>query len=467
MSNEITISWGISPSVGATYNVYRGTASGNESNTPYATGITNPTPLALSSVAASVGNQATYTGTITGGASNAFAGISVTISGFANSPSNGAFVVNSSTATTITVTNSFALAETVSASALLSPYYTDIGVVSGGMYSYEITAVVNAVESVDSVELLVGPVPFAPTPLPSRFGRASSFVVLGAAGVTNTGTSTADGDVGTYPNASITGFGPPSSISGAFHGADFVAQNAQNDAQAAYTDASTRAGATVLSASSFDLTSSNLAPGVYSIGSTAALSGAMTLNAGGNPAATWIFQIGTSLTVAASASMVLTNGAQANNVFWAVGSAATIGASALVVGNVVAQAGVTVGANSTVNGRLVSTTASVTLISDVVDLILSASLAVYTHNTIFNEGQVVYASGNDTYQQVVTAGTSGPTTPNFQSTFGATTVDGSELTWVVINPALAQVLVSLPPSPPNVPPPPPSAPTNIHLASES
>jgi hypothetical protein len=185
-------------------------------------------------------------------------------------------------------------------------------------------------------------------------------------------------------------------------------------------------------------------------------------NGGGNPNAVWIFQIGTSLTTSTSSTMLLINGAQANNIFWAVGSAATLGATSLCVGNVVAEATVSVGNGAVVNGRLISLTAAVTLIGDDIDLLLTASLSFNADLTAYTAGQVIYDEVSHSYQQVIVGGTSGSPRPAFSATVGVTTQDGS-VTWVCINPALALLLVSLPPSAPNLPPAPPSAPTNPRI----
>ncbi len=129
-----------------------------------------------------------------------------------------------------------------------------------------------------------------------------------------------------------------------------------------------------------NLANLTLAPGVYTSasGSFKMEGGNLTLDAQGNANAVWVFQMATTLTVggpgaAAPQSVILTNGAQAKNVYWQVGSAATInaGGGGTMVGTIISQAGVTIStagnaAVSTLNGRAVSLGASVTMVNTVI-----------------------------------------------------------------------------------------------------
>ncbi len=463
MAHEITVSWDASATPGATYNIFRGSAPGNESPTPYATGIAQDAPSALSAVAATVNGVAVYTGTIFNGANDALAGMEITITGFANSVNNGTHRCTLSSATSLTLVNASAVAESASASAQPRPYFTDTNVIQGKVYVYEITSVVQGVESLDSVEIVSPPVPFEPTPSAVDVALASSFEVLAGSTVTNTGQSTIAGDVGVSPGTSITGFDPPTVFAGVLHSNDFVAQAAQRALTAAYNDAAGRAGAVTLTG---DIGGQTLTPGVYNSASSLAITGVLTLDAQGNPDAVWIFQIGSTLTTAVSNSVVeLINGAQAQNVFWQVGSSATLNGGTYFSGTIMAQASITANANVNVNGRLLARTGAVTLDADSIQMFLGAALAIYAPNTFYSYGTIVFDCVSQTYQQVAVEGTSGATRPTFSSVIGQTTQDGTIL-WVSLDPPLVVVTAGLPPSPPNTAPAPPAGPTNPQISSE-
>jgi len=204
------------------------------------------------------------------------------------------------------------------------------------------------------------PEPVPPPPL----GVASTFAVLGASTVTNTGASVLTGDLGVSPGAAITGF-PPGIFTGVEHDADATAAAAQVAATAAYTQAQATVPVTA------DLTGMNLGgltlpPGTYSFDTSAQLTGTLILDAQGNPNAVWIFQIGSTLTTASASNVILINGAVPGNVTWAVGSSATLGTTTAFQGNIIAQASISLTAGATVLGSLFALTGAVTLISNVV-----------------------------------------------------------------------------------------------------
>ena len=205
----------------------------------------------------------------------------------------------------------------------------------------------------------------APVPL----GSACSFGILGATPVvSNLGPTNVTGDVGIWPAASITGF-PPGTITGSFHAGDAVAMTAQGDLTTAYDYAAAAAGGAVLPA---DIGGQTLAPGVYKTTSaqpSLGITGDLTLDGGGDSNAVWIFQIVSSLTTAATNSQViLTNSATAQNVFWQVGSSATLGTTTTFAGTIMAQASVTLGTGATLNGRALARTGAVTLLSNPVNV---------------------------------------------------------------------------------------------------
>ncbi len=199
------------------------------------------------------------------------------------------------------------------------------------------------------------------SPGAANLGRATGMAVLGASTVTNTGNTVLTGDLGLFPGTSVTGF-PPGTLSGHEHIADAYASGAQTDAQAAYTNLAGRPGAINESGNVLGTggTVPMLTAGVYSFTSSAQLTGALTLH--GSATDVFIFQIGTTLTTASSSSVVLTGGALPQNVFWQVGSSATLGTSTAFQGTIIAQASITVngGVGASVNGELIALTGAVT-----------------------------------------------------------------------------------------------------------
>jgi len=195
-------------------------------------------------------------------------------------------------------------------------------------------------------------------------GSACSFGILAGSTVTNVaGTATTvSGDVGVSPGTAITGFGSPASITGAFHSNDSVAQTAQLDLTTAYNNAAGAAGGAVLVA---DIGGLTLPPGVYKTTSaqpSLGITGNLTLDGKGDPNAVWIFQIVSTLTTASTNSQViLINGASSHNVFWQVGSSATLGTTTTFAGTIMAQASITLTTGATLNGRALARTGAVTL----------------------------------------------------------------------------------------------------------
>jgi cell division septation protein DedD len=193
-------------------------------------------------------------------------------------------------------------------------------------------------------------------------GAAGSFAVLAGAGVTNTGPTTVNGDVGTFPTTTVTGAGSMT-INGTNHGGDGVTQQAQTDLVTAYNNAAAQGPTNPIVA---DLGGQSLSPGVYNSASSIGLTGALTLNAGGDPNAVFVFQAGSALTTASASSVVLVNGAQSCNVFWQIGSSATLGTGSTFRGTVIALQSITVTTGVTVDGRVLARNGAVTLDTDTI-----------------------------------------------------------------------------------------------------
>jgi ice-binding like protein len=189
-------------------------------------------------------------------------------------------------------------------------------------------------------------------------GSASAFAVLGASTVTCTNLSSVTGDVGVSPGTAITGFAPSCAITGTVHAGDAVAAQAHADLATAY--GALGAAACEHNLTGQDLGGQTLAPGVYCFNTTVGLTGALTLDGGGDSHATWIFQIGTAITTGTSSSVVMAGGGNAGNVFWHVGSSATIAIGTAFQGNVLASASITLVSGSTLFGRALAVNAAVT-----------------------------------------------------------------------------------------------------------
>ena len=191
---------------------------------------------------------------------------------------------------------------------------------------------------------------------------ADSFAVLAGAGVTNTGPTTVTGDVGTYPTTTIVG-ASSMTIGGTNHAGDAVTQGAKNDLVTAYNNAAGQGPTNPVAA---DLAGLTLTPGVYNSASSLGLSGALTLNGGGDPNAVFIFQAGSTLTTSSGSTVNLINGAQSCNVFWQVGSSATLGTGSTFRGTVIALTSITVTTGVTVDGRVLARNGAVTLDTDTI-----------------------------------------------------------------------------------------------------
>src|SRR5579872_6839318 len=208
---------------------------------------------------------------------------------------------------------------------------------------------------------------------PILLGSASSYAVLGEAGVTNTGPSLIFGNVGgSTGTPAVTGFPPGSVVAPGM----VLTGNSTvfSDATAAYNSAQGMAGAVNLTGQTLGVgLGNNLVGGVYAFTSSAALNGALMLDAGGSNTASWIFQIGSTLTTASASSVQVYNAASSGpfsgSITWAVGSGATLGTSTVFQGTIISQAASVLNTGATIGcGRVISLAAAVTLDSNVVSM---------------------------------------------------------------------------------------------------
>jgi hypothetical protein len=189
--------------------------------------------------------------------------------------------------------------------------------------------------------------------LPVPLGSAANFGVLAGSTVTNTGATLVTGSLGVSPGSAVTGF-PPGTVNGAMHLADPTSAQAQTDLTTAYTNAAGRPAGTTVAG---DIGGQTLTPGVYTSSSTLGITGNLTLTGAG----VFIFQIGSGLTTASGSQVILAGGATADNIFWQVGSSATLGTTSIFYGDILAQASITENTGAVLNGRALARTGAVTL----------------------------------------------------------------------------------------------------------
>jgi ice-binding like protein/PEP-CTERM motif-containing protein len=190
-------------------------------------------------------------------------------------------------------------------------------------------------------------------------GTAAGFGVLGASTVTNTGPSVVFQDLGLSPGTSITGFGP-GIVLGTIHNNDAVAAQGQADALTAYNFFSGLAPTQNLTGE--DLGGQTLDAGVYKFDSSAQLTGALTLDFQGVSNSIIVFQIGSTLTTASASSIVIVNSGTNNQVYFQVGSSATLGTGTDFYGTIIADQSITLTTGADITcGRAIALNAAVTM----------------------------------------------------------------------------------------------------------
>ena len=243
--------------------------------------------------------------------------------------------------------------------------------------------------------------PGSATP-PVSLGTAADFAVLAGSTVTNTGATTINGDVGLSPGTSVTGF-PPGDVNGTIHAADSVAAQAKTDLTTAYNDA---AGRPTTNTVPVELGGTTQTPGVYdSPAGTFGITGTLTLDAQGDPNAVFVFKAASTLITASASSVNLVNGARSANVFWLVGSSATLGTYSILRGNVLALASITVTTGVNVDGRVLARTAAVTLDTDTITRPVTVEQPVNTTTSLTSSANPVAADQPVTFTATVAAQT--------------------------------------------------------------
>jgi len=223
-------------------------------------------------------------------------------------------------------------------------------------------------------------------------GSAQSFAILAATTVTNSGLTVIKGDLGVSPGTAVTGFPPGTVIGGTIHSDDASATSAQADAFTAYNALAAETCGTNLSGSILgtSVNAVTLSPGVYCFGSSAQLTGTLTLSGKG----VYVFQVGTTLTTASASSVILANGASAGDVFWQVGTSTSLGVNTIFVGSIFANVSDTVTGGSSVAGRIFAITGAVTLDTN----------AITESDPAVGRWEIVHTSGDSSAQTMLYPG---------------------------------------------------------------
>jgi LPXTG-motif cell wall-anchored protein len=216
-------------------------------------------------------------------------------------------------------------------------------------------------------------------------GTTKDFAVLAGSTITNTGSSTINGDIGLYPGTSLINK-EGITLDGTIHLTDSVADVAKNDLTTAYNQVS---GLLPVSRIATQLGGQTLKPGIYdSADGTFNITGTLILDAEGDSNAIFIFKTSSTLITATSSKISLINNAQHCNVYWKVGSSATLGTNSSFVGHIYALSSITATTGAKIQGQLLARDGAVTLDSNT---IINTVCAV---TTTVNGGELPNTSTN-------------------------------------------------------------------------
>jgi len=259
---------------------------------------------------------------------------------------------------TYTITG-FVNGDTASTALTGAPKVTTTATSASLVGKYPITAALGNLAAVNYTFTFVnGTLTVVAAPAPVDLRTTANFAVLAGSTITNAGPSVVNGNLGLSPGSSITGF-PPGTINGTADVNDGAAIQGKTDLTTAYNDAAGRATTTTL-ADAENLGGKTFCTGVYTSASSLGITGTLTLDGQGDPNAVFIFQMGSTLTTASDSSVELINGAKSDNIFWQVGSSATLGTNSTLNGTILAFTSITAD-GATVHGGLLAKNGAVTL----------------------------------------------------------------------------------------------------------
>lgn len=263
----------------------------------------------------------------------------------------------------------------------------------------------------------LGAAPVSAAQGPVELGTAGSFAILAGSGITNTGSTTIAGDLGTFPTLSQTGLGSIT-LTGTNHVGDAVTRGAKDDLVTAYNDAAGRSPVTNVPV---ELGGSNLKAGVYT-SPTLGLTGTLTLDAEGISDAMFIFKAGSTLIAESNSRVLLVNGANPCNVVWQVGSSATFKTGTRFVGDVLAMTSITAQTAATFQGRLLARGGAVTLDTNTISkgICATGDGGDTTSTTLGTTSTTTDTTPTTTVTTPTTTGTTPTTTGTTPTTIGST-----------------------------------------------
>lgn len=195
-------------------------------------------------------------------------------------------------------------------------------------------------------------------------GGAASFAVLAGSAITNTGQTVINGDIGTFSGTAVSGI-ESVTLTGTNHNGDPVTAAAHASLLIAFNSAAAQDSDVTYNVPT-DLGNQTLGPGVYEGTSSFGVTGILTLDAQGDPNATFLFQMASTLTTATGSSVLLINGAQAQNVFWQVGSSATLGPASVLAGSILSFQSIDMNTGAVIDGRALAYNGAVTMIGNTI-----------------------------------------------------------------------------------------------------